>query len=119
MEAETFVKVALAIASLCSVMITGWVVPWLKSKIGEQEFAKLLAYIRVAVRCAEQIYTPEQWQEKKRYVMQYIKNLIGTTINVKLTDEQLDSVVEGIVNEVKKGSLAQPVVTITEVKNNG
>lgn len=96
-----FVKVILSLFFVISSLVTAWVVPYLKSKIGNEEFDKLITYITVAVRCAEQIYTPEQWREKKEYVMDYVMDIMNKRLKISLTYDELDTIVEGIVNEIK------------------
>lgn len=101
MSNEMFMKIMLSVISLCGAIITGILIPYIKSKIGDSKFERLLYYVSVAVRCAEQIYTPEQWEEKKKYVMDYCMKLINEKLNINVTYNDLDIIVEGIVNEIK------------------
>lgn len=101
MNSELFVKIILAIVSICGALVTAYVVPFIKSKISSEELSKLFEYVKIAVRCAEQIYTVEQWQEKKEYVMNYVMNIMNEKLHINLSYDQIDTIVEGIVNEVK------------------
>ena len=101
MQGEMFVKVILSLFSVISILVTAYVIPYLKSKIGNEEFDKLITYVTVAVRCAEQIYKPEQWEEKKEYVMNYVMDIMNNKLRISLTYDELDTIVEGIVNEIK------------------
>lgn len=101
MDSSLFMKIIISIFSLISVLITVYVIPYLKSKMGSDEFDKLITYVTVAVRCAEQIYTPEQWKEKKEYVMNYVMDIMNNKLKISLTYDELDTLVEGIVNEIK------------------
>lgn len=101
MNSELFVKIILAIVSICGALVTAYVVPFIKSKISSEELSKLFEYAKIAVRCAEQIYTVEQWQEKKEYVMNYVMNIMNEKLHINLSYDQIDTIVEGIVNEVK------------------
>jgi len=100
---DQFMQITMSIITILGVIITSVIVPFIKSKISADELDKLTYYISVAVRCAEQIYTPSQWREKKTYVMDYIRAIIDSKLSITLTDEQLNTIVEGIVNEVKHG----------------
>lgn len=100
---EQFMQIIMSIITLLGILITSAVLPYIRSKISAEELDKLSYYITVAVRCAEQIYTPEQWRDKKAYVMSYIRQIIDSKLSISLTDEQLDTIVEGIVNEIKHG----------------
>lgn len=77
--------------------------PFIDSKISATEQDKLLEYTKIAVRCAEQLYTPEQWTDKKRYVLARVKEALGTIFKIELTELQIETLIEGCVNEVKKG----------------
>jgi len=102
MDFETFKVIITSVVSLVSVLLTALVIPWLKNKLGAEKLAKIEEYTTLAVRCAEQIYTPEQWAEKKKYVMQYIVG-VSEQIGLEMSMEDLNVLIEGIVNEVKKG----------------
>lgn len=101
MNGELLVKIVLAIISICGALVTAYVIPFIKSKISSTELNKLFEYAKIAVRCAEQIYTVEQWQEKKEYVMNYVINIMNEKLHIDLSYDQIDTIVEGIVNEVK------------------
>lgn len=101
MDSSLFMKCIISLFSVISIIITAYVIPYLKSQIGNEEFDKLMTYVTVAVRCAEQIYKPEQWQEKKEYVMNYVMDVVNNKLKISLTYDELDTIVEGIVNEIK------------------
>ena len=58
---EQIIKILFeAIFGIATVLITGYLVPWIRNLLGESKYAMLTEYTSLAVRCAEQIYTPEQ-----------------------------------------------------------
>lgn len=85
---------------IITVVITSVVIPFVRSKIGEDKWNKLQDLADYAVRCAEQKYTPEQWQEKKHYVYGYILRK-AEEYGMSLSEEDIDVLVEGVVNAVK------------------
>lgn len=96
-----------SVALRCLIMIlataiTTVLIPYLRSKIGEEKWAKLQEYTIYAVRSAEQMYTPEQWELKKRYVYNYIL-MKAEDMGLPLNEQDIDTLVEGVVNLVKKG----------------
>ena len=101
MDGELFTKIILALITIISGIVSAYVIPFLKSKIKEQDMNRLLTIVEKAIKCAEQVYTPEQWEQKKIYVTNYVKSWLGT-LNISITNEQLDAIIEGIVFEVKK-----------------
>lgn len=103
MTNELLVKIIGAVITIIIALVSAYVIPFVKSKIGESNFSMLLGYIDAGVRCAEQLYTVEQWKEKKQYVFDYTKGLIDKVVHIKLTDDEIDTLIEGMVNEVKHG----------------
>lgn len=103
MNNEVFLKITTAIITIAVTLITGYLIPWLKSKINQTQLEKIDYYVRLAVRCAEQIYTAEQWVQKKEYVTKYITDVCNNTFNLTLSDTDIDVLIEGAVNELKKG----------------
>jgi len=96
-------QIALAIIALISAVLTGFVIPWLKSKINlnidnlnynQQELLKLA--ISTAVRAAEQIYNSEEGQKKKSYVLGLLKSQ-----GYNVDDAAIDAAVEAAVLALK------------------
>lgn len=105
MNNEVFLKISGAIITIAVTLITGFLIPWLKSKISQTQLEKLDYYLKLAVRCANQIYTPEQYVQKKEYVLKYITDICNNTFNLSLSALDIDTLIEGTVNEIKKETL--------------
>jgi len=103
MTEKLFVEIALAVISIISALVSAYFVPYLRSRFSAEQLAIFERYVERAVRCAEQIFTPEEWEQKKEYVLEYSKGIINNLVKINLTDEQINTIIEGIVNEVKKG----------------
>lgn len=84
--------------SILGLVITYFVVPWLKAKTNTQQLTTIEMWVNIAVAAAEQmkaagiITTP-----KKDYVLQFLKDK-GVTI----TDQELDALIEAAVYEINK-----------------
>lgn len=102
MTVDTLNTIVKAIAMLLSVLLTTVIIPWIKSKISAEKLLEIENYTRMAVRCAEQIFTPDEWKEKKAYVLDYI-SVKALDIGVEVTPEDIENIIEGCVNEIKKG----------------
>ena len=95
-------QIILAVIALISAVLTGFVIPWLKSKIninngtvtGNQAMLIKLA-IQTAVKAAEQIYNSDEGKEKKAYV---VALLAGQGIDVDLPS--IDAAIEAAVLEL-------------------
>lgn len=103
MSNEVFIQIVSGTITILAALVTGFVIPWLKSKITQADMDKLTYYINMAVRCAEQIYTPEQWELKKEYVTNYITELCNKSFKVSLSTQDINILIEGAVNQIKKG----------------
>ena len=102
MEYEFIKPLVEAIIGVVAIIITGYLIPWLKGKIGEAKFDKLSMFAALAIRTAEQIFAPEQWQEKKNYVLNYVSQK-AQEIGVNVSADDIENLIEGLVNEIKKG----------------
>lgn len=102
MDGEVFVKITLSVISIVSALITAFVIPYIKNKIGIEKLDQINYYAEKAVKCAEQIFTPDEWKEKKAYVMKFVYDICVKTLKIDISYEQLDTIVEGIVYQVKK-----------------
>lgn len=91
-----------ALAVLLGIVFTFVIKPYIDSKVSQSEQAKLIEYIRIGVRCAEQIYTPEEWNKKKNYVLEYVTEIMNEKLNIKLNEKELSTLIEGFVFELKK-----------------
>ena len=99
---QLFVQVVSAVITIIVSLISAYVIPWLKAKISKDQIETLNYYLELAVKCANQIYTAEQWQEKKQYVTNYIVDVINNKLSLTLTEQDIDTLIEGMVNHVKK-----------------
>lgn len=99
---QLFVQVVGAVITIIVSLISAYVIPWLKAKISKDQIETLNYYLELAVKCANQIYTAEQWQEKKQYVTSYIVDVINNKLSLTLTEQDIDTLIEGMVNHVKK-----------------
>jgi hypothetical protein len=60
---------------LAIVLVTGFLLPFLKSKLSVEKLEEIQNWIRTAVAAAEQIYTGDgRGAEKKAYVMSFLQN---------------------------------------------
>jgi hypothetical protein len=100
MSPELITELTQAILSVVLILISAYVIPWLKNKIGEDKYINLIDFAEIVVRSAEKIYTPEQWQEKKKYAMNAIIQK-AKDIGLNLSEEELNAIIEGAVHAVK------------------
>ncbi len=109
MTSELFVKIIGAVLTISVSLISAYVIPAIKAKMTADEMATLTHFIQVAIKCADQIYTAEQWREKKEYVTNYVLKIVYDYLHIKLTPEQIDTLIEGLVNEIHENGVKQTV----------
>lgn len=102
MTTELIIKIIVAIFTILYAIISAYLIPWIRTKIGSDKLEDIIIYTELAVRSAEQLYTAEQWALKKEYVYNYISGLCAEH-GIKLTPADIDVIIEGCVNEIKKG----------------
>ena len=102
MTEELFVKIILALITIIGSIVSAYVVPYLRTKIGADQLEKANYYIKKAVRCADQLFTEDEWKEKKAYVMNYAMRIVNDKLHINLTEEDVNVIIEGIVNEGHK-----------------
>lgn len=108
MTVELFIKLALAVFSIIQVIVVAYLVPYLKAKYSDEQikntcdkFKDLYEFVLKAVEAANQKYTPEEWETKKRFVILAAQSFIKNVLQIEVTEMQLEAIIEGIVKEVK------------------
>ena len=91
------VKVVVMVAAL---VITRYLIPWLKEKIGADKLAVAEKWARYAVLKAQQVLWEQGGQDKKAYVTEFLKEILMAK-NIALSDEQLDVLIEAAVKQMK------------------
>ena len=91
------IKVVVMVAAL---VITRYLVPWLKEKIGADKLATAEKWARYAVLKAQQVLWDETGKDRKAYVTEFLKEILIAK-NIALSDEQLDVLIEAAVKQMK------------------
>ena len=93
---EGLVKIILAVIGLLSAVVTGILIPYIRSKTTETQRGNVYTLVTLAVQAAEQIYfKPGQGEKKKEYVIKYLGSK-----GIKLTVEDLNILIEAAVKEL-------------------
>ncbi len=90
-----------AVITLITLIITAFLIPWIKSKTTESQRCSMLTWTRIAVAAAEQIFSGEgRGEEKKQYVENFLKEH-----GFKLDTDSVSSLIEAVVQELNSGTL--------------
>lgn len=87
-----------AIITLVAVLITSFLVPYLKEKLSKEKYEKLKNWVSVAVSAAEQLYGSKTGQQKKEYVIGFL-NSKGISFDV----DEVENLIESEVYKLTQG----------------
>lgn len=104
MDTNVFMTIALAIISIAGALVSAYLIPWIKNNISAKDMETIVFWVRFAVRCADQLFTPEEWEKKKQYVLGYVIDM-AAKLGIKLTEEDINVLIEAAVNEIHHGGI--------------
>lgn len=81
-------------------LITRYLIPMLKEKIGADKLATAERWAKFAVLKAQQVMWSEKEQDRKTYVTDFLKEILIEK-NLALSEEQLDVLIEAAVKQMK------------------
>jgi LL-H family phage holin len=108
------IKIVVMVAAL---LVTRYLVPWIKEKIGADKLAVAEKWAKYAVLKAQQVMYEENGQERKAYVTEFLKEILLAK-NISLSDEQVDVLIEAAVKQMKIEENAGTVNTIIQSTDN-
>lgn len=100
-----------AIISLCAALISAFLIPWVKKKIGAEKMAEFLRWVDIGVAAAEQVFTSDATQAKKEFVLEFLHEK-GVVFN----EWEVDAAIEAAVIKLHAQLYGQ---TVKEVVENG
>jgi hypothetical protein len=80
--------------ALAILIVTGFLVPFIKAKTGEQKYARLKGNVETAVKAAEQLFGVKRGREKQNFVEEYIES-----VGFKVKKRELTALIESAVQE--------------------
>ena len=82
------------------VLIGMYLIPEIKSRIGEEKFNKIVYYVDIAVRAAEQMFKESGLGvKKKEYVLDFINGVLSK-MNYSITEDELNILIESAVKDM-------------------
>ena len=88
-------KLIMAVITLLLAIITTFVIPWVKANKTQTQLATWNMWVKIAVTAAEQIFTSDQWAEKKQYVLNYLNSK-----GIKYDSATVNNMIESAVLEL-------------------
>lgn len=100
MDKELLTMIVKIVLAIIGTVLTYYVIPYLKSSVDSTKWNDIMQFCEKCVEAAEKKYTPEEWREKKLYVMTLVANYCEK-IGIPISTDDLDALVEGFVKEIK------------------
>jgi hypothetical protein len=98
-----------AILALVAVLITSIIIPYIRKRTTTEQQKEILAWVKIAVTAAEQIYVGSgRGPEKKMYVIDWLADR-----NITVDTNKIDAIIESAVYELNNGTvILEPVDTV-------
>ena len=95
---QVIYQIVIAIIAILSALVTSVLIPYIRKRTTATEYERIANWVTIAVASAQQIYKLSGKEFlRKEYVVDFLK-----TQGVKLTDEQLDALIEAAVFELNQ-----------------
>lgn len=98
-----YTEIISAVIALISALVSAFLIPWIKERVGADKLKKWQAYVEIAVKAAEQLYNANEGAEKKAYVLQYLAER-GIKFDSDTVDKMIESAVLTLHHELYGGS---------------
>lgn len=98
MKEIDFTPIFEAIITIVSLIVTSFLIPYIKQKLSVEKYEDLKKWVNVGVKAAEQIYGSKTGQEKKEYVVSFLKSK-GITFNIDEVSALIESEVYKLTNK--------------------
>ena len=94
-------QIILAVIPVLCTILTVYIIPLIKEKIGNENLAKYEYWVNIAVKAAELIWVETGHNEdKKQYVIDFMNKMFNSKKTV-ITEEQLNALIEAAVKQLK------------------
>lgn len=100
MTPELITKIVEALVTILLALVSAYVIPWIKNRVGEDKYNLLVSFAETVVRSAEKIFTPEQWEQKKEYAVDMVLEK-SNSLGLKIGIDEINAIIEGAVQAVK------------------
>lgn len=101
MKSVDFTPIIEAVITIISLLITSFVVPYIKEKCNKAKLESIEKWVSIAVKAAEQIYGSKTGQEKREYVVNFLSSK-GIKVDVDEVSTLIESEVFRLTNSSSK-----------------
>lgn len=93
-----------ALVSLLLAVVTAFLIPFIREKLGDFKYSRLESAIRLFVDAAEQLYGSGQGEKKLQYVLERAKEKIEK-LGITIDPEELRAIIEAAVFDLNDGEV--------------
>lgn len=97
---EIIFEVLRLIVLLAVFVVTCYIIPWMRGKIGQDRLDAVTGWVNTAVLMAQQVYYAKTGAERKAIVVDLLKDILMAK-NISISDRQLDMLIEAAVKAMK------------------
>lgn len=97
---EMIFEIMKLIVMIAVFIVTCYLIPWVRGKIGQDKLDEITKWVNVAVLMAQQVYFAKTGAERKAIVVDLLKNILIAK-NISISDEQLDMLIEAAVKAMR------------------
>lgn len=97
---EMIFEVLRLVVLLTVFVVTCYLIPWVRGKIGQDRLDEITKWANAAVLMAQQVYAAKTGAERKAIVVDLLKDILIAK-NISISDSQLDMLIEAAVKTMK------------------
>lgn len=97
---DTLFKILQLVIMVCSFLISAFLIPWLKNKLGADKIALIENWVNNAVLATQQTKWDESGEDRKKSVVDFVHKMCAEH-NINITDEQIDVLIQAAVKQMK------------------
>ena len=97
--------------ALAGVILTAYIIPLLKQSLSSKQLENVRLAVNTSVRAAEMLFSTEQGEAKKKWVLDYLASQ-----NIVVDKEQLNALIEEAVYELNKDKNEDKVINTVPAK---
>lgn len=99
---DNLYKIIMALIPLIGAIITGYIIPYIKTKISSEKLNEVSKWITKATEAAEMLFdTPKSGEEKREYVVSFIDKMFNSKKEI-ITEDQIRVLIESALKQMNK-----------------
>lgn len=97
---EMVMEILKMIVMLAVLIVTRYLIPWIKGQIGAKQMEEIRAWVKDTVLMAQQVHKAKPGAERKEIVIDLLREILIKK-NIDISADQLDTLIEAAVKAMK------------------